>query len=82
MTPKTTGWEELHFAEVPAVESLESLGYTRIPPEAPERGHALGVRRRFPGKTGSATGCQATRVFRSVPFFRDGVLPRTAARDI
>ena len=60
MTLKTTGWEELHFAEVPAVESLESLGYTCVPPEAPERGHTLGVRRQFPGKTGFATGCQAT----------------------
>ena len=39
MTPKPTGWEELHLAENPAVELLESLGYTYVPPEAlePER---------------------------------------------
>ena len=39
MTPKPTGWDELHLAENPAVELLESLGYTYVPPEAlePER---------------------------------------------
>ncbi len=39
MTPKTTGWDELHLSENPAVELLESLGYTYIPPEhlEPER---------------------------------------------
>ena len=39
MTPKPTGWDELHLAETPAVELLKSLGYTYIPPEAlePER---------------------------------------------
>ena len=33
MTPKTTGWDELHLAENPAVELLESLGYAYVPPE-------------------------------------------------
>ena len=39
MTPKPTGWDELHLAEDPAVELLESLGYTYVPPEdlEPER---------------------------------------------
>ena len=33
MSPKTTGWDELHLAENPAVELLDSLGYTYVPPE-------------------------------------------------
>ena len=33
MTPQTTGWNELHLAENPAVELLFSLGYTYVPPE-------------------------------------------------
>ena len=33
MTPQTTGWDELHLAENPAVELLESLDYTYVPPE-------------------------------------------------
>ena len=33
MTPTTTGWDELHLAENPAVELLESLGYTYVPPQ-------------------------------------------------
>ena len=33
MTPQTTGWDELHLAENPAVALLESLGYTYVPPE-------------------------------------------------
>ena len=33
MTPKATGWDELHLAENPAVELLESLGYAYVPPE-------------------------------------------------
>ena len=33
MTPQTTGWDELHLAENPAVELLESLNYTYVPPE-------------------------------------------------
>ncbi len=39
MTPKPAGWDELHLAENPAVELLQSLGYTYVPPEAldPER---------------------------------------------
>ena len=39
MTPKPAGWDELHLAENPAVELLESLGYSYVPPEAldPER---------------------------------------------
>ena len=39
MTPKPTGWNELHLAEDPAVQLLESLGYTYVPPEdlEPER---------------------------------------------
>ena len=37
MTPKTTGWDELHLAEDPAVELLQSLGYTYVPPEELER---------------------------------------------
>ena len=39
MTPKPTGWDELQLAENPAVELLESLDYTYVPPEAlePER---------------------------------------------
>ena len=39
MSPKATAWDELHLAENPAVESLQSLGYAYIPPEDldPER---------------------------------------------
>ena len=39
MNPTPTGWDELHLAENPSVELLESLGYTYVPPEAlePER---------------------------------------------
>ena len=39
MPPQTTGWDELHLAENRAVELLESLGYTYVPPEdlEPER---------------------------------------------
>ena len=39
MTPKPTGWDELHLAEDPAVELLKSLGYTCVQPEdlEPER---------------------------------------------
>ena len=39
MTPKPAGWDELHLAENPAVELLESLGYAYVAPEAlePER---------------------------------------------
>ena len=33
MTPNATGWDELHLAEDPAVELLQSLGYTYVPPE-------------------------------------------------
>ena len=33
MTPKAAGWDELHLSENPAVELLESLGYTYVPPE-------------------------------------------------
>ena len=36
MSPNTTGWNELHLAENPAVELLESLDYTYLPPEALE----------------------------------------------
>ncbi len=36
MPPKTTGWDELHLAENPAIELLESLGYTYVPPEGLE----------------------------------------------
>ncbi len=36
MTPKATRWDELHLAENPAVELLESFGYTYVPPEALE----------------------------------------------
>ena len=39
MTPKIAGWDELHLSENPAVELLESLGYTYLPAEdlEPER---------------------------------------------
>ena len=39
MTPKSQGWDELHLAENPAVELLQSLDYTNVPPEdlEPER---------------------------------------------
>ena len=33
MTPKATGWDELHLAENPAVQLLQSLGYAYVPPE-------------------------------------------------
>ena len=33
MTSTPTGWDELHLAENPAVELLESIGYTYVPPE-------------------------------------------------
>ena len=39
MSSKSTGWNELHLAETPAVELLESLGFTYVSPESlePER---------------------------------------------
>ncbi|MXW14617.1 MAG: type I restriction endonuclease subunit R, partial [Rhodothermaceae bacterium] len=37
MSTKTTDWDELHLAENPAVDLLESLGYTYIPPEELEK---------------------------------------------
>ncbi len=40
MTPKASGWDELHLAEDPAVELLQSLGYTYVPPEDLERERA------------------------------------------
>ena len=40
MSPKTTGWDELHLAENPAVELLQALGYTYVPPEDLERERA------------------------------------------
>ena len=33
MTPKVKGWDELHLAENPAVELLQSLGYTYLTPD-------------------------------------------------
>ena len=33
MSPKTAGWDELHLSENPAVELLESLGYTYLSSE-------------------------------------------------
>ena len=33
MAPKTAGWDELHLAENPAVELLESFGYVYVSPE-------------------------------------------------
>ena len=33
MTPKATGWDELHLAENPAVELLEALGYAYVLPD-------------------------------------------------
>ena len=33
MTPKSTDWNERHLAETPAVELLQSLGYTYVPSE-------------------------------------------------
>ena len=33
MRSTTTGWDELHLAENPAVELLESLGHTYVSPE-------------------------------------------------
>ena len=40
MTPQTTGWNELRLAEDPAVELLQSLGYTYVPPEDLDRERA------------------------------------------
>ena len=40
MNPKTTGWNERRLAENPAVELLQSLGYTCVPPEDLERERA------------------------------------------
>ncbi len=40
MTPKATGWNELHLAEDPAVDLLQSLGYTYVPPEDLDRERA------------------------------------------
>ena len=40
MTPQTTGWNELHLAEDPAVDLLQSLGYTYVPPEELDRERA------------------------------------------
>ena len=40
MTPKPTGWNEQDLAENPAVDLLQSLGYTYVPPEDLERERA------------------------------------------
>ncbi len=40
MTPKPTGWNEQDLAENPAVDLLQSLGYTYVPPESLERERA------------------------------------------
>ena len=40
MTPTATGWDELHLAENPAVELLQGVGYTYVPPEDLERERA------------------------------------------
>ena len=40
MTPNPTGWNEQDLAETPAVELLQSLGYTFVPPEDLERERA------------------------------------------
>ena len=40
MSPTTTGWDELHLAENPAVELLQALGYTYVPSEDLERERA------------------------------------------
>ena len=40
MTPKPTGWNEQDLAENPAVDLLQSLGYTFVPPEVLERERA------------------------------------------
>ena len=37
MTPKATNWDELNLAENPAVDLLQSLGYTYVPPEELDR---------------------------------------------
>ena len=37
MSPKATGWDELHLAENPAAGLLQSLGYTYMPPNELER---------------------------------------------
>ena len=47
MTPKATGWDELHLAENPAVELLESLGYAYVPPEYLDRRARRASRRPF-----------------------------------
>ena len=36
MNPKAVGWDELFLPETPAVELLQSLGYTYVPPEDPD----------------------------------------------
>ena len=36
MTSNATSWDELHLAEVPAIELLQSLGYIYVPPETLE----------------------------------------------
>ena len=33
MSPKAIGWDELHLAEDPAVDLLQSIGYTCVPPQ-------------------------------------------------
>ena len=40
MTPNPAGWNEQDLAETPAVELLQSLGYTFVPPEDLERERA------------------------------------------
>ena len=40
MTPKATSWNELHLAEDPAAELLQSLGYSYVPPEDLDRERA------------------------------------------
>ena len=40
MSSKTTGWDELHLAENPAVELLRSLGYVYVAPEELDRERA------------------------------------------
>ena len=73
MSPKTTGWGELHLAENPAVEMLESLGYTYVPPEALE-----GERASF--KETILTGRLAAALKRLNPWLSEALLRNSRSR--
>ena len=73
MTRKPTGWDELHLAENPAVELLQSSGHTCIPPEDIEH-------ERTSFKEVILTGRLAASLSRLNPWLSESNAPRPSRR--